>query len=72
MVAGPKTRIIGVLLGLAGGTSMKKWLKYYWACVKWAAREPSPPVAAYDNTPDKYEDAHKAREQWLSERPKYE
>lgn len=48
---------------------MRKWLKYYWACVQWAAREPSPPVAAYDNTPDKYETAHKARQQWLSEKP---
>ena len=46
-----------------------KWLRYWWAYAKWGWHEPSPPVASFDNTPDKYQRSYLTREKWFAEKP---
>ena len=35
----------------------------------WIWREPAPPIATYDNTPEKWERSFQRRREWLESRP---
>jgi hypothetical protein len=50
--------------------SVLKWLQFRLARLKWMWSEPSPPIATYDNTADKYQRVFLRRQEWLDAEPK--
>ena len=44
-------------------------MRYMFKMLLWMWREPAPPVATYDNTPEKWEHALRRRREWLGSKP---
>jgi hypothetical protein len=44
-------------------------MRYMFKRLLWIWREPTPPIATYDNTPQKWERAFLRRKEWLESKP---